>query len=69
MYRARHCRWSRTIILSSILNDRDCLDLALIQDNNKMSKICDLMAIDGNRKTLQYIQTTNPSLKGPVSNG
>jgi len=54
MRQMRRTPWMRTILLSIILNDKEGLDLAGIQDGEPRQIICALIALIGNLPALKW---------------
>ena len=49
--------WSRTILLSSILNDSEGLELAAVQGDDQKHLMCELIALSGNLAAVQWARS------------
>jgi hypothetical protein len=57
-----HPYWSRTIILSGILNDNDAVEIAAIQGDETRKIICSCIAISGNLPMMKWARSGKASL-------
>jgi hypothetical protein len=55
--------WARTILMSGILNDKDALEIAAIQEGEPRKIMCDYIALSGNLPMMKWARSDKASKK------
>jgi hypothetical protein len=62
-YKMREFPWARTILMSGILNDKDAIEIAAIQEGKCRKVMCSYLSISGNLPMIKWVQSDKSQRK------